>query len=52
MIKMKCVSNTGFLHITNNSSELNILNTDEVLGIVDLRSIGNYKVEQSLCRTI
>ena len=44
---MKFVRNYGFLDVTSNSSEPIIFNKDETLGIVDLRSIGYYKVKQS-----
>ena len=47
MIKVKFVRKTGFFDITNNSSESIICNKDEALGIVDIRSIGYYKVKQS-----
>ena len=38
---------TGFLDVTNNSSEQLIFSKDEALAVVDLRSIGYYKVKQS-----
>ena len=40
------IRNTEFLDVTNNSLEQFILSRDEALGIVDLRSIGYYKVKQ------
>ena len=46
--KMKFIRNTGFLDITNNSSEPPIFGKQEALGIVDLVSIGYYKVNQSI----
>ena len=46
-IKVKFVRNTEFLNVTNNSSELLIFNKDELIGIVDLRSIGYYGIKQS-----
>ena len=50
-IKLKFVRNTGFLNVTNNSSEPLIFSKDEALGVVDLRSIGYYKVKQSTLST-
>ena len=47
MINVKYVRNTGKLDVTNSSPELIIFKKDEALGIVDLRSIGHYKVKQS-----
>ena len=46
-IKVKLIRNTGYLNVTNNSSETLIVSKDEALGVVDLRSIGYYKVKQS-----
>ena len=47
-IKMKFVKNTAFLDVTTNSSKPLIFSEDEALGIVDLRCIGYYKVNQSI----
>ena len=47
-IKGKFMRNTGYLDVTNNSSETLILSKDEVLGIVDLKSIGNNEVKESI----
>ena len=47
-IKVKFIRNLGFLDVTNNSSALLIFTKDETLGILDLRSIGYYKVKQSI----
>ena len=46
IIKVELVRKTGFLDVTNHSSEPLTLNKDEVIGIVDLRSIGYHKVKQ------
>ena len=46
MIKVKFVRDTGFIDVTNNSLEPLIFSKDEVMGIVDLRCIGYYKVRQ------
>ena len=39
MIKVKFIRNIGYLDVTNNSSETFTFSEDEVLGVVDLRSI-------------
>ena len=45
--KVRVDKNVEFLDVTNNSSEQLILNKNESLGVLDLRSIGYYKVKQS-----
>ena len=45
-IKVRFIRNTGFHDVTNNSSEPLLFTMDEALGIVDLRSIGYYRVKQ------
>ena len=47
-IKVKFIRNTEFPDITNNSSEPLIFSNDEALAMVDLRSIGYYKLKQSI----
>ena len=42
------IRNIGFLDVTNNSSQSLIFSKDEALGIIDLRSTGYYKAEQSI----
>ena len=47
VLKMKFVQNVTMLDIVNNnSSETLILNPREALGILDLRSLGYYKIKQ------
>ena len=46
-IKIKVVRNVGFLDMTNNSSEHLISHKNKSLGVLDLRSIGYYKVKQN-----
>ena len=36
------------LDITNSSSEIPILSPKEVIGILDLRSLGYYKIQQGV----
>ena len=49
VLKVKFVSNIAMLGMINNSnSETLILNPREVLGILDLRSLGYYKIKQGV----
>ena len=49
MLKVKFAWNVAMLDmINNNSSETLILNPKEVLGILDLRSLGYYKIKQGV----
>ena len=40
--------NAAILDVTNSSSEILILNPKEALGILDLRSLGYYKIKQGV----
>ena len=44
MLKVKFMQNLAMLDITNSSSETLILGAKEALGILDLRSLGCYKI--------
>ena len=44
MLKVKFMQNVAMLDITNSSSETLILGPKEALGILDLRSLGYYKI--------
>ena len=46
MIKVKFTRNAAILNIMNNNLEVLILNPEEALGILDLRSMGYYKIKQ------
>ena len=46
MLKVKFLRNAAILDLTNSSSEILILNPEEALGILDLRSLGYYKTKQ------
>ena len=46
MLKLKFVQNLATLDVTNSSLELVIFNIKEMLGILDLRSVGYYKMKQ------
>ena len=48
MLKDKFMRNAAILDVTNNSPEILILNQNESLGILDLRSLGYYKIKQGL----
>ena len=47
ILKVKFLQNVAMLDITNGSSETFILNPKEVLGILDLRSLGYCKKARS-----
>ena len=44
MLKVRFVRNSAILDVTNISFETAIFNPKEMLGILDLRSIGYYKL--------
>ena len=49
VLKVKFVQNIAMLDIINNSgSETIILNPRETIGILDLRSLGYYKIKQGV----
>ena len=48
MIKLKFRQNLVMLDIVNSSSEIFILNPKEVIRILDLRSLGFYKIQQGV----
>ena len=48
MLKVKFIWNAAMLEIMNSSSEILILNPKEALGILDLRSLGYYKIKQGV----
>ena len=49
MLKVKFVQNIAMLDMINNSgSETLILNPREVIGVLDLRSLGYYKIKQGV----
>ena len=45
---LRFIRNIGLLDVANNSSEPLIFNKDNVLGVVDMKSIGYYKLKQSI----
>ena len=46
MLKLKFLRNIAMLDITNRNSKTLILNPKEVIEILDLRSLGYYKIKQ------
>ena len=52
MLKLKFVWNLATLDVTNSSLETVIFNPKEMLGVLELRSIGYYKIKQGICNKI
>ena len=48
LIKLKFTCTAAILDIVNNGTETIIIKLEEMLGIVDLRSSGYYKIEQGI----
>ena len=48
MLKAKFMQNTAMLDMINSSSETLIISSKEALGILDLRSLGYYKINQGV----
>ena len=48
MLKWKFTQNLAMLDIMNSSSEIVIFNPKEAIGILDLRSLGYYKIQQGV----
>ena len=48
LIKLKFTCNTTIMDIINNGTETIIFKPEEMLGIVDLRSLGYYKIKQGI----
>ena len=51
MLIVKFVRNSAILDVMKSSSEILIFNPEEALGILDLRSLGYYKIEQGSIAT-
>ena len=45
LIKLKFTCNTAILDLVNNGTETIIFKPEEIIGIVDLRSLGYYKIK-------
>ena len=48
VLKLKFVKNCASLDIVNNTQETVMFNPDQMLGILDLRSLGYYKIKQGV----
>ena len=48
MLKLKFIRNKAMLHITNNTRETIIFDKKTTIGILDLRSLGYYKIKQGV----
>ena len=51
LIKLKCMCNKAVLDITNAGKDTMILNPKEMIGIVDIRPLGYYKIKQGILQT-
>ena len=52
MIKLKFIRNKAVLKITNKTHETVTFGQTEVIGVVDLRSLGFYKLKQEVYKNI
>ena len=48
VLKLKFICNTAMLDIVNNGTDTIIFKSEEMLGIVDLRSLGYYKIKEGI----
>ena len=48
MIKLKFTRNRAMLKITNNTDETMTFDRSNMIGILDLRSLGYYKIKQDM----
>ena len=48
LLKLKLMCNTAMLDIVNNGTDIIIFKPEEMLGIVDLSSLGYYKIKQGI----
>ena len=48
LLKLKFMCNATMLDIVNNGTDTIIFKPEEMLGIVDLRSLGYYKIKQGI----
>ena len=48
MLKLKFIRNKAMLDITNNMREILIFDIKTTIGILDLRSLGYYKIKQGV----
>ena len=48
MLELKFIRNRVTLNVTNDTQEAMIFDPKEMIGILDLRSLGNYKIRQGI----
>ena len=48
VLKLKFVRNCASLDVVNNTQETVIFDPDQILGMLDLRSLGYYKIKQGV----
>ena len=48
LIKLKLMHNKAVLDIVNRGKDTNIFKPEEMMGIIDLRSLGYYKIKQGI----
>ena len=48
VLKLKFIQNKATLDITNKGTHTMIFNPEEMIGIIDLRSLGYYKIKQGI----
>ena len=52
LIKLKFTHNKVILDVTNTGKDTMILRPEEMIGIVDIRSLGYYKIKQGILQQI
>ena len=52
LLKLRFMCNTAILDIVNNGTETMIFKPEQMLGIVDLRSLDNYKIKQGILQNL
>ena len=48
LLKLKLMQNKAILDITNKGTDTMIFKPEEMIGIIDLRSLGYYKIKQGI----
>ena len=48
LIKLKFTHNKAILDIVNKGKDTMILKPEEMIGVIDLRSFGDYKIKQGI----
>ena len=49
MLKLKFTCNLAILDVMNSGLEMVVFNLKDMLGILDLRSMGYYKIKKEYC---